>query len=228
MDRYVADFRVDVVMCIDATNDMNLFIRKLKVVAKDFYQMLVTEMAEYDRTVDTLRVKVIVFRDYRWENEPMVETKFFELPTENEAFVEFINTIEQRGGGDPSENALEAIALALKSDWTTLPSRRRHAVMVFTDAPALAFGKRKDCPNYPAGMPKSLDELRAWWEGTDENFVSAYQPKAGRLIVFAPNEEPWREMQEWDRYWHVPVESFLGLDDVEMNEVISMLAGAIL
>lgn len=227
MERCVADFRVDVVMCIDATC-MNPFIRELQENAKDFYQMLATEMAEYDRTVDALRVKIIVFRDYACDSKPMVETKFFELPTENEVFAEFINTIEAKGGGDPPENALEAIALALKSDWTAMKGRNRHVIMAFTDAPAHPFGKRKDCANYPEGMPKSLDELRAWWEGTDENFVSAYQPKAGRLIVFAPNEEPWREMQEWDRYWHAPVQTFLGLDDVEMNEVISVLAGAIL
>lgn len=42
----------------------------------------------------------------------------------------FVNSIEAKSGGDDPEHALEAIALVLKSDWTTGESKRRHCILV--------------------------------------------------------------------------------------------------
>lgn len=73
-------------------------------------------MEENDKDVAKLRIKVIVFRDYICDSEPMVESEFFTLPSQNANFRSFVERIEACGGGDGLENALEAIALALKSE----------------------------------------------------------------------------------------------------------------
>ena len=222
----VGDYNVDIVMCIDATGSMAPIIDTVKNNALSFYQRFVDAMDENDKTVEQLRIKVIVFRDYGCDAEPMVESEFFSLPEQNDAFKNFVNGIEARGGGDGPENALEAIALALKSNWTTGGSKRRHAVLVFSDAPALQFSDRAGCAGYPAGMPADLAQLGAWWEGTDQTLSSTYQAKAGRLVAFVPNAEPWTVLQAWNRYWPAFSPAGTGLSDVDIQSAIDLLVGS--
>ena len=219
------EYFVDIVMCIDATGSMSPIIDEVKANALSIYERFVEGMEETDRNVEQLRIKVIAFRDYWCDAEPMKESKFFTLPAENDVFQAFVNGITASGGGDEAENALEAIALALKSDWTTGGSNRRHIVLVFSDAPALAFSARSGAASYPAGMPADIAALGAWWEGTDQSLSSTYQASKGRLVAFVPNAEPWTEMQAWNRYWP----SFTGgkgCEDTDMQAVIDLVVGS--
>jgi hypothetical protein len=160
------------------------------------------------------------------DSEPMVESDFFVLPEQNAAFRSFVSSIEACGGGDKAENALEAIALAIKSNWTTAGSNRRHAVLVFSDAPALPLGERADSPNYPSGMPTSMAQLGAWWEGTDQMFSGTYQRRAGRLVAFVPAVSPWTELKAWNRYWPAYSDAGTGLKDIDIQQVIALLVGS--
>jgi len=222
----VGTYNVDIVMCIDGTGSMAPIIDQVKENALSFYQKFADAMDENDKSVEVLRVKVIVFRDYGCDAEPMKESEFFTLPDQNEQFRAFVNGITAMGGGDIPENALEALALALKSNWTTGGSKRRHAVLVFSDAPALALGERASQPGYPAGMPKNLGELGAWWEGTDQTLGSTYQPNAGRLVAFVPNAEPWTDLQTWNRYWPAYSTAGTGLSELDIQSAIDLLVGS--
>lgn len=222
----LGDYNVDIVMCIDATGSMSPIIDTVKANALSFYQRFVDAMEENDKSVEQLRVKVIVFRDYGCDAEPMVESEFYTLPEQTDAFKNFVNDIKAAGGGDGPENALEAIALALKSNWTTEGAKRRHAVLVFSDAPALQLSDRAGCAGYPSGMPADLAQLGSWWEGTDQTLCSTYQPKAGRLVAFVPNAEPWTIMQAWNRYWPAFSAAGTGLDDVDIQSAIDLLVGS--
>lgn len=223
------DYYVDIVMCIDATGSMSPILSEVKNNALSFHQKFIDSMEENDKDVAQLRIKVIAFRDYIGNKfEPMVESEFFELPNQNEEFKDFVSNIKARGGGgDGPENALEAIALALKSRWTTLGSKRRHVVLVFSDAAALELGKRADCPGYPTDLPKTLAELGSWWEGTDQSLSSTYQPKAGRLVAFVPKAKPWTELQTWNRYWPAFSPAGTGLNNVDIQAAIDLLVGSI-
>lgn len=222
----MGEYCVDIVMCIDATGSMAPIINEVKDNALSFYQRFIDSMEENDKEVAELRIKVIVFRDYICDSEPMVESEFFVLPEQNTAFRNFVSGIEACGGGDGPENALEAIALALKSKWTTSGSKRRHAILVFSDASALPLGERSDCPNYPSGLPKNIAQLGSWWEGTDQTLGSTYQPKAGRLVAFVPNAEPWTELQAWNRYWPAFSPAGTGLPDVDIQSAIDLMVGS--
>ena len=222
----MGEYCVDIVMCIDATASMSPIIDEVKNNAISFYQRFIEAMDENDKEVEQLRIKVIVFRDYEIDSEPMVESEFFVLPDQNDAFRSFVNSIEAIGGGDKEENALEAIALALKSNWTTGGSKRRHAILVFSDAPALELGKRAGCAGYPEGMPADMAQLGAWWEGTDQTLSSTYQPKAGRLVAFVPNATPWEDMQAWNRYWPAFSPAGTGLSDVDIQSAIDLMVGS--
>lgn len=222
----VGDYNVDIVMCIDATGSMSPIIDRVKENALSFYQRFVDAMEENDKTVEQLRIKVIVFRDYGCDEKPMEESEFFTLPEQNEEFRACVSSITACGGGDGPENALEAIALALKSKWTTGGSKRRHAVLVFSDAAALPLGERASSANYPSDLPKDLPQLGAWWEATDQTLDSTYQAKAGRLVAFVPNAEPWTELQAWNRYWPAFSQAGTGLEEVDIQSAIDLLVGS--
>ena len=222
----MGEYCVDIVMCIDATGSMAPIIDEVKGNAISFYQRFVDAMEENDKEVEKLRIKVIAFRDYGYDDEPMVQSEFFNLPAQNEEFKSFVNSIEAKGGGDSPENALEAIALALKSNWTTSGSKRRHVILVFSDAPALPLGERASSASYPSGLPTDIAQLGAWWEGTDQTLGSTYQAKAGRLVAFVPNAEPWTELQAWNRYWPAFSPAGTGLSDVDIQSAIDLMVGS--
>lgn len=219
-------YNVDIVMCIDATGSMAPIINEVKENALSFYEKFKDSMEEHDKDIDVLRVKVIVFRDYICDSEPMIESKFFTLPDQGEEFRDFVARIEACGGGDTPENALEAFTLALKSDWTTSVGKKRHAILMFTDAPALTLGDRADCGNYPSGMPSNVAQLGAWWEGTDQFFSGTYQPKAGRFVAFVPNAESWTALESWNRYWTAYSAAGTGLSEVDIQSAIDLLVGS--
>lgn len=220
-------YYIDVVMCIDATGSMSPIIDELKANAMSFSQKFLDALEEVDVDIAQLRTKVITFRDYGCDHDAMNESQFFTLPDQNDAFSAFINSIEAKGGGDVPENALEAISLALKSDWTTEGAKRRQVIVVLSDAPAHPLGKRADCCNYPVGLPESFEHLSRWWEGIDATFCGTYQPRRGRLLAFVPHEKPWTDMECWNRYWPEYSRAGTGLQEIDFDRIIELLVDSI-
>lgn len=219
------DYNIDIVMCIDGTGSMSPIIEDIKHNARSFYQKCVSTMDEFDHSLGTVRIKIIVFRDYGCDEQPMEESQFFTLPEQTEAFNTFVQGIEAKGGGDIPENALEAIALALKSDWTSSPHHRQ-VILVFTDAPALPLGERASSANYPMDLPKDFSELKAIWDDAAGIPNSNYRRRYGRLVIFAPNATPWNDMEEWSRCFTYFNQSGQGLSDMDVDSAIDILFGA--
>ena len=105
----MGEYCVDIVMCIDATGSMAPIIDEVKKNAISFYEKFIESMEENDKEVETLRIKVIAFRDYGVDDEPMVQSEFFTLPDQNDEFRAYVAGIEAKGGGDTPENALEQL-----------------------------------------------------------------------------------------------------------------------
>ena len=177
-------------------------------------------MEEVGYDVNQLRMKIIAFRDYGSDCDPMTESPFYTFPDQSMEFSSFVDSLEAKGGDGPT-NALEAIALALKSDWITGGFRRRHVVFVFTDSPTLPLGARANHPSYPQGMPANLSELEAWWDNQVPG--STYQHRAGRLIAFVPEVSPWTDLQAWNRYWPAFSNAGTGLEEVDIQQAIEMV-----
>lgn len=194
-------YYTDVVMCIDGSARMSNVIDEVKLRVLSFGNEYIEAMSEVDNTVKELRIKVIVFREFGKEGKAIEESKFFTLPADDAEFTEFVRNIQAVGGGETASNALEALALALKSDWTTKGHRRRYGIMMFSNGGVVPFGAHKDHPDYPQGMPKDFDSLYNWWENWDDTFKGAYSCRYGRLTAFVPKTSPWTDMEIWNRYW---------------------------
>ena len=216
------DYSVDIVMCIDGTGSMDGIIEEVKANALSFYRQFVDEMEANLKSVQQLRIKVIVFRDFGVDSEPLVESKFFVLDEEVAEFCDFVNKIEATGGGDLPENSLEALAVAMNSDWVTTGSVRRHVIMLYTDAPALALGEKAGSPAYPAGMPASFAELHEWWEDDQK-----MERRAKRMLIFAPDTDPWSAMVDWSNTFHTPSQAGKGCEEMDIANCIHLLVNSI-
>lgn len=230
-NNYGGRYNVDIVMCIDATGSMGPLIDTVKSNALSFYHDFTTRLAEKDKTVNEVRVKVIAFRDYLAQmedgNEAMLMSDFFRLPEQAAQFEALIKSIEPLGGGDNPEDGLEALAYAIKSKWNKAEGKKRHVIVVWTDDAThdLGFGKR--APNYPAKMAKSFSELSEWW-GVGQSPNGVMDRRAKRLLIYAPPVESWTTIAStWDNVLLFPSSAAQGLDEVTYSQILDSLCGSV-
>ncbi|WP_400233919.1 vWA domain-containing protein [Methanomethylophilus alvi] len=210
---------VDLVLCIDCTGSMGPVIDMVKKNALTFHEQITKALEKKDREVEQLRIKVIGFRDLTY-GEDMEESKFFDLPQENEAFEKFVNGLQATGGGDAPETALDAIAYAMKSPWVKEGSKKRHIIMLWTDAPTKMPGEQ----TLRDDLPKSIAEFRTWYDDPQEAKMNAF---AKRLIVFAPDDPSWDCIQDLPLTNISRVDLDKGLSEVTIDIVLTMLANSV-
>lgn len=225
------DYTVDMVFCIDATGSMEDFsgsqkkiINMVKQNAVNFYGDFNRIMTEKGKKVRQLRVRIIAFRDYIADGEhAMMVTDFFNLPQDTESFEACINSIHAEGGGDLPEDGLEALAYAIKSDWTNEGAKKREVIVVWTDAGTHELGYAGSSKFYPNGMPKSLGELNDWWD--DPAFIRQNEK---RLVLFAPQTGHWDYIADnWNLVWHIPSALDNGLAERNYSEILNLIANSV-
>ncbi|MEN8259650.1 MAG: vWA domain-containing protein [Pseudomonadota bacterium] len=217
-------YLVDIVLCIDCTASMRPVIRDVKSQALQFHSKIIARMAEKEKKIDQLRMRVIAFKDFWADADPIVAMPdFIDMASDSDSFDGFVQPLEARGGGDDPESALEALALAIHSPWQDAPqAKQRRIIVVWTDAPAHPLEKAVDAPpdNYPENMPGNLDELTDAWEA---------MPVSGRrLLLYAPDVEPWNEIgSTWEQTIHYPSEAGKGLEEHDMDTILEAIANSI-
>ncbi|WP_159942054.1 MULTISPECIES: vWA domain-containing protein [unclassified Nocardiopsis] len=223
-------YAVDIVLCVDVTASMGPVLEQVKKSALGFHSRLSVVMAQKSKAVSQLRLRVIAFRDFADDPDDAIEaTDFLTLPEQEGEYEKFVRGLEPLGGGDVPESGLEALALAIRSPWETGLDRRRHVIVLFTDAPAHPLGApgSVSAPGYPADIPRSLDDLFEEW-GYSRGQASLMDNSAKRLVLFAPDEEPWSEIaEEWNLTMHFPSRAGDGLEEFEMDEIINTIANSL-
>lgn len=224
MENKTINYAVDLVMCIDCTGSMDGILDNVKRNAMTFANDLKTSLSKQQKQIDQLRVKVIAFRDYYCDGDKaMSESDFFELPKQEDAFSAFIKSLEPMGGGDEPENGLEALALAMKSDWTHDGKKQRHVIIMWTDASCHPLEVDKDKPsNYPTDIPRNFDELSDAWD--DQNLSKSSK----RLVIFAPDAYPWTDIENsWENTIQHTARAGEGLSDVDYEVILNVIANSI-
>lgn len=222
-------YNVDMVFCIDSTGSMGPVIGQVKRNALKFYDDVSKAMREKNKVIDTLRVKVISFRDYIADEanaDAMQTTDFFDLPAQSEDFERCISSIDAHGGGDEPEDGLEALAYAIRSDWMKQGTKRRSVIVVWTDASTHDLGYGKDADGYPKGMPGSFDELTRWWgDPQNEPYI---RNSAKRLVLFAPNMPWWSTIaNNWNNVIYYPSTAGNGLQEIDYTQIIDCICNSI-
>ena len=231
---------VDIVFVIDATKSMDPIIEMVKDSTMHFHEELTKVLEASGKRVNKLRVKVNWFRDFYFDGDQAYgESEFFNLPGDEEAFRDFVSSIEAKGGGDDPETSLEALTLAMRTNWVQDGTKKRHIIVLFTDASAHPFedydelkakAEAKGCKvtSYPENMPKSLDEFFNDWVCIDsqESLGSCnMSPTGRRLIIYAPDSYPCSDLTATLNYVQIEnIEQQSGGDSIEMGEVMSQIA----
>lgn len=169
-----------------------------------------------NRKVHSIRVGIIAFGDLSISE--FNKSGFFNYYNNEERanLQKFCRTIKLEFLGDGGTvDALEALASALNSEWTSNGIRRRHIIIMLNQHTCSALGAHKASEYYPDNMPVDFLQLTAWWEGTEATSRNAYQPRAGRLVAIVPNADPWTELQAWNRYWPAFINSTEGFADIK-------------
>lgn len=221
-------YHVDLALCIDATGSMSSIIDRVKSGALTLEADFREAMREKDKEISSLRVRVIVFRDaYVDGAEAFKASDFFVLPDEADRFSAFVGSIFADGGGDEPESGLEALALAMRSSWDEGGDRRRHVIVLWTDASPhpLERASEHGAPTaYPENMPSDFNALTDMWDGQ----TGAMNSNAKRLIMFAPDAPGWNDI---DHHWTQVIQAVSrageGLADHDYNTILSTIAQSV-
>ncbi len=222
------EYCVDIVFCIDTTGSMGPLLDKVKKHALNFYHDLKNEMMQKGKNINCLRAKIVAFKDYLADKEDaMLVTDFYELSENSSDFDSVINGLYPSGGGDEPEDALEALAYAIKSKWTKAGDKRRHLIVVWSDASTHPLGFSSSSAFYPRNMVKDFDELTNLWDGDPED-GGCMDENAKRLLIFAPEAEYWTTIADtWDNVIHFPSSAGDGLDRLSYAEIMSQIVNSL-
>ena len=222
-------YNVDIIMCIDSTASMGPILDEVKRTALTLPKMFLDEMDKKGKYSSNVRFKIIGFRDFGVDTNAIVESEFFDKD-ETHKFENFVRDLEPIGGGDIPENALEALAYAMSSSWMKTGTRRRHVIILFTDAPALELAARRNCKHYPKDhLPTDLISLTEWWSGTSSEMQLRLDQLGKRLVIFAPLDRyPWNILtQNWECTIGNDIEFASGGKGIDMPSIISLLVNSI-
>lgn len=218
-------YAVDLVLVIDATSSMRPVIDEVKSQALGFHEQLQAKLAEKNKRVDQLRVRVVTYRDFAVDPSALEASNFFTLPDEREAYAAFVNGIVAEGGGDEPESGLDAVAYAIESDWVRDRDKRRHVIVVFTDASSHPLAHNTGHMQYPHGIASTMDELSDRWDG--EGQMGGMEHNAKRLLLFTPDGAPWTDLVSFDYAIHYPSRAGHGIADHDYDSILDLIAGSV-
>jgi hypothetical protein len=219
------NYAVDIVFCIDVTGSMTPILDAVKSNALRFYEDVQTNLTAKGKIVDELRVRVVAFRDLVADGEAaLAESPFFLLPGEQAGFSDFVGGLVPEGGGDAPESGLEAVSLAINSDWTTRGDRRRQVVVVWTDQPAQPLDPTTVPAELQSRVPGDFSALTDLWEDAQGPLGSSSK----RLILFAPDGPGWSDISGvWENVVHHPSQAGGGLSDVDYGTIVDSIGNSV-
>ena len=183
---------IDIVFCLDKTGWMGYLINHLADEYEHIIEHIIQSFEEADGSiVKQIRVKVIAFGDYEYDEEPMVFSGFFDAVKEREEVINFLRNIETGGGGDLPESGFEALALAMESNWVT-GEYDRQMILFFTDADAKEFADGTNYMAIPDCEARSINDVRDYWSGNDHRVKINNRLK--RMYIVAPSGTAYEEM----------------------------------
>lgn len=220
---------VDVVFCIDVTASMKPHLDELKKFANSFDKVLENQLNKQEKSIEKLRVRIVWFRDLGESSEDAIgTTPFFTLPSQENLFCEAIDSLVASGGGSYPESSLEALWVAMNSDWQSSGRRRRHVIVLATDDSAHPFGKfpfELEQVKFPT--PRDMSELEKRWGVIGMDDQAVMDKNARRLILFAPDSAPWGLLERWEKVTWLPSTAGSGLSDTEFQTICSIIASSV-
>ena len=228
-------YPIDIIFCIDTSIDMENAVSSFKKRASQFYPDIKEALSAASKEVSQIRIKLILFGP-NGSQTYLKESDWFYISNskglDNEYFSAALNHIKCKDYFEKC-NGLEALALAIKSDWVQVNGKCRQIIAMFTNHSAEKLEemppKRMICHE---GSPTSLEELTDLWmtpynPQLANNMISLKQ-LAKRLVLFSPEAYPWQEIYEsWDQVVYNPSKAGTEFDDVSYEDIINAIVGSV-
>jgi hypothetical protein len=194
--------------------------------ALKFHEDVMEALKSKRKHIDSLRVRVVAFGDIYVDGSSWIkQSDFYSMPKDKDGFSDFLSTLKAEGGGDEPENGLEALGYAINSDWTDAGTRRRHVIVLYTDANAHPIEKHTDHGDvdYPQDLPKTFEALSGLWNLSDKAKMSAR-----RIVLFAPDAYPWTDIAlNWQCSIHHTSEASNGLAEIDYHTILDTIANSV-
>ena len=227
-------YKIDIVFCVDVTGSMQPFIESVKEHILSIPGELLFKLSVKGKTANQIRVRVVAFGDCKTDTNAINASPFFTvLPAgQNSEFDYFVSALRANGSGEP-KSGLEALSVAMCSDWVLDGDRQRHIVVMFTDASAHPLEDRVgEVPAaFASQIPSSIDKLTDGWEGGGQSasgFATTIRQPARRLVLFAPDMYPWPAIGDsWQQTVFLPSKAGDGLAEVEYDTILEVLANSV-
>lgn len=208
---------------------MRSTLQSVKDAARDFHHVFKTRMADKEKFITGMRVRVVAFRDIFADDPSFEVSDFFNVEQDADSLQLFLDGLRAKGGGgDGPESALEALSIALNSPWSTDANRLRHVVVMWTDALPHPLEKGVNLHTqslFRGVIAGDLNELTDWWNDRQNNRI---RHEAKRLVIFAPEKGAWIDIAEsWDNTVYLPSISGKGLREFEFDQILEILANSI-
>lgn len=220
---------VDICFAIDCTGSMQASIDNVRKMALNMHKQLEKALEEKSRPLENLRIKVLAFRDIDADgSSAFKETRFFNIPEEYDEFQSFVNGLVADGGGDEPESGLEALSIALNSEWCNEGTRKRHIVVLFTDASTHELGSNRTPiqSEFASRVVNSYPALGDLWMDTQGGVINQ---SGKRLIIYAPDCSPWSNIQDdWGGLViHCISRAGDGCKEHTVDEICNTVAGSV-
>jgi len=181
-----------------------------------------TKMSSRGKQVARQRARVVTFGDLSANPKALQATDFVDVGPDvyESKFDKYLNAVAVGGRlrGRP-QSALEALSVAVRSDWTHEGDRQRHIIVMITDSGAHKLESRMgEVPSaFRDQVPASLDELTQRWDGDK---AGRLRRAAQRLIVFGPDMYPWNVIGDaWGMTVWLPSQAGKGPEEVELQTI---------
>ena len=236
------EYFMDVVFVIDVSKSMTEYLDVVKQRLYTFLPDLNKAFAAAGRSHSDCRAKIIAFRNYSVDKDSAMQTSPFfilrssNVDNQNEClkFKNYVNSLDAHGGDFDRNNALEALSIAIKNEWSQECLKRRHYIVLFTSCGAckLEDSSKKLENYYPLGMPHSLAELTNMWMAPQNHWIcgkwSRLNQPSKRLLMFAPQVYPWPELYEsWDQVVYNPSKAGEGIDDAYIDDIVNAIVASV-
>ena len=232
---YIPTLTCDIVVCLDVSYSMRNRLGDIKKLITEFAGDLGRFAENYGVEVPQTRTKVITFADSREDPESLQASPFF-VTSETKGARKLDTYLEHIEARDNQRaihrSGLEALSVAMASDWVQEGDRQRHIIVMFTDASAHRLEDRVgNIPTpYAAQIPTSLDELTNIWEGdhNQSRITTGLKRNSQRLMLFAPDTYPWPTIGDnWSQTLFLSSEAGEGLAEVEYDTILEVLANSV-
>lgn len=206
-------YRVDLCVCIDLSCSTENTISILKKTLLDsVFEDVRRKYFTRSKKIEMLRIRFIGFAYQTLSICPLItQSPFYIFPTDKivlEAFVNNLDTIKTNRGESPG---LEAIELAIKSQWTTLGDKQRHMIIMFSS-------------NKANGSNEAFSVLTSLWDKQKHNTRHSTQ----WLIMFAPDNSAWTDIAtHWDNTVHYPSKEEEDWVEIGYQTILSAIVNSI-